>query len=295
MNTAKQTQSAGNRSNACRVMGATRGARNPMPFVIRHSIPWIRVAAAIVGLLLLASCTNKPKPPLEKIVLDAAPKSVDFGNVPVGTKATQTVTVTFEFGAGNDELSVSIPEGSFAETNNCPTMFVPDPGTCAVTVSVTPAAAGPLSSTLNVDLAGATVDVPLSATGVAAAGPVLGMAKTTQTPTYTAGGSVQFTLTVTNTGTAATDGTVVTVTDVLDASLTPFPLIATNWTCNNPSTAGATITCTRTDALPSNGSYDPIVIQASVSATPPASITNTATVAGGGSPNGSGSATTTLQ
>ena len=293
MNTAKQTRYAANLSSACMAPSALPSASARMRSAIRHSKPWIRALAAIVGLVLLASCDHKLPPQRGKIVLEASPKSVNFGNVPVGTTAAQSVTVTFQFGANDDELSVDFAGDGFAETNNCPeTTEVPGTeGTCTVTVNVSPPAIGPLSGTLTIRLAAATVTVPLTATGVAAAGPVLSMNKTTQTPTYTANGSVQFTLAVTNTGSAATDGTVVTVTDVLDSSLSAFPIAATNWNCN---IAGATVTCTRTDALPSGGSYDVIIIQAEVNADPPASITNVATVAGGGAPTGSGSATTTL-
>lgn len=90
-----------------------------------------------------------------------------------------------------------------------------------------------------------------------------------------------YTLTVSNAGGVATSG-VVTVTDTLPASLTSPVGSGTGWTCN---TAGQTVTCTRADALNAGASYPAITITANVSATAPASVTNTASVSGGGQTN----------
>ncbi|HKQ53248.1 MAG TPA: DUF11 domain-containing protein, partial [Pyrinomonadaceae bacterium] len=90
-----------------------------------------------------------------------------------------------------------------------------------------------------------------------------------------------YTLTVTNAGGAATSG-VVTVTDTLPASLTSPVGSGTGWTCN---TAGQTVTCTRSNALAAGASYPAITITVNVSATALASVTNTASVSGGGQTN----------
>ena len=89
----------------------------------------------------------------------------------------------------------------------------------------------------------------------------------------------QYTITVTNSGGAATSGTV-TMTDTLPASLTATAISGTNWSCTL-----ATLTCTRSDALAAGGSYPAITLTVNVAGNAPVSITNTATVSGGGETN----------
>ena len=88
-----------------------------------------------------------------------------------------------------------------------------------------------------------------------------------------------YTITVTNSGGSATSGTV-TVTDTLPASLTPTAISGTGWTCTL-----ATLTCTRSTALAAGASYPAITLTANVASNAPASVTNTATVSGGGETN----------
>jgi uncharacterized repeat protein (TIGR01451 family) len=92
-----------------------------------------------------------------------------------------------------------------------------------------------------------------------------------------------YTITVTNSGSAATSGTV-TVTDTLPAGLTPTaPDGAVNgWTCG---IAGQTVTCTRSDALAASGSYPAITLTVDVAPNAGAAVTNTAGVSGGGESN----------
>jgi hypothetical protein len=88
-----------------------------------------------------------------------------------------------------------------------------------------------------------------------------------------------YTIVATNIGTAATSGTV-TVTDALPASLTPTAISGTGWTCTL-----ATLTCTRSDTLAAAASYPPIILTVNVASNAPSSVTNTATVSGGGETN----------
>jgi uncharacterized repeat protein (TIGR01451 family) len=90
-----------------------------------------------------------------------------------------------------------------------------------------------------------------------------------------------YTLTVTNSGTGPTSGTV-TVTDTLPASLSYSNAAGTGWSC---SAVGQVVTCTRSDALAASGSYPAITLTVNVSVTAPASVTNNASVAGGGETN----------
>lgn len=69
----------------------------------------------------------------------------------------------------------------------------------------------------------------------------------------------------------------VTVTEMVPAGLTLSGMSGTGWTCPPKGD-----TCTRSDALAPNSSYPAITVTVNVAANAPASVTNTATVAGGG-------------
>jgi hypothetical protein len=89
-----------------------------------------------------------------------------------------------------------------------------------------------------------------------------------------------YTLTVSNFGFAPTSGTV-TLTDQLPAGLTATAISGSGWSCSTP----PTLSCTRSDALAANGSYSAVTITVNVDAKAPPSVTNTATVSGGGEVN----------
>jgi len=88
-----------------------------------------------------------------------------------------------------------------------------------------------------------------------------------------------YTITVSNAGTVPTLGSV-TVTDTLPSALTATAIAGTGWTCTL-----SPLSCTRSDVLASSGSYPPLTLTVNVSGTAPASVTNTAVVAGGGETN----------
>ena len=89
---------------------------------------------------------------------------------------------------------------------------------------------------------------------------------------------VIFTITVTNSGGAPTLGTV-TLIDTVPTGLVPTAGSGAGWTCT---VSGQTLNCTRGDPLAGGASYPPVTITVDVAADAPASITNTAIVAGGG-------------
>jgi uncharacterized repeat protein (TIGR01451 family) len=101
------------------------------------------------------------------------------------------------------------------------------------------------------------------------------------TGNFTQGQNGSYSITVTNSGGVASSGTV-TVTDTLPAGLTPGAATGTGWTCN---TAGQTVTCTRSDALAGGSSYPVINVPVTVAPNSSLSLTNTATVSGGGDSN----------
>ncbi|HEX8503347.1 MAG TPA: hypothetical protein VF659_22375 [Pyrinomonadaceae bacterium] len=95
---------------------------------------------------------------------------------------------------------------------------------------------------------------------------------------FTQGQGGSYAITVTNSGGVASSGTV-TVTDTLPAGLTPGPATGAGWTCG---TSGQTVTCTRADALGGGASYPAITVPVAVATNSALSVTNTASVSGGG-------------
>jgi uncharacterized repeat protein (TIGR01451 family) len=100
----------------------------------------------------------------------------------------------------------------------------------------------------------------------------------THTGTITVGTPFNYVITVKNSGTPSTSGTV-TVNDALPVGLTWNSTTATGWSCSGTST----IQCTRSDALAPNGTYPTITLN--VTPTAAGTVTNTATVTGGGESN----------
>ncbi len=100
----------------------------------------------------------------------------------------------------------------------------------------------------------------------------------THTGDFGQGATHTYTVTAINDGPATTSGTT-TMTDTLPAGLTPTGATGTGWNCN---VAAPTVTCTSTDAIPAGGTFPPITLTVSVGLNSPLSLTNTATVSGGG-------------
>jgi uncharacterized repeat protein (TIGR01451 family)/fimbrial isopeptide formation D2 family protein len=114
------------------------------------------------------------------------------------------------------------------------------------------------------------------------AGPDLTIAKS-HTGSFTQGQTGAYTLTASNTGGSPTSGAV-TVTDNVPAGLVPTSAIGTGWVC---SVAAQGVTCSRNEPLASAASYPPITLAVMVAADAPASVTNAATISGGGDVNSS--------
>src|SRR5439155_286601 len=88
-----------------------------------------------------------------------------------------------------------------------------------------------------------------------------------------------YTIAVRNAGNGPTSG-MVTVTDNLPPGLTATNMTGGGWNCPAPSSP-----CTRNDALAAGGSYPAMILTVSVAANALASVTNTASVSGGGETN----------
>jgi uncharacterized repeat protein (TIGR01451 family) len=126
---------------------------------------------------------------------------------------------------------------------------------------------------------GETVTLTFTNTWEVAAGPDLTISKSHSGNATQGQTGFQYSLTVTNVGDAATNGEV-SVTDALPSGLTTTDISGTGWTC-----ILGTLTCTRSDPLPAGGNYPDLTLMVDVAANAPASVTNVASVAGGGDVN----------
>ncbi len=109
----------------------------------------------------------------------------------------------------------------------------------------------------------------------------------THSGTFTQGQvAATYSLTVRNLGSAATSGTV-TVVDTLPAGLLPTAATGTGWGtgANACAMSGQTVTCTRGDALAAQGAYPSITLTVNVATSAQSTLTNTASVSGGGDAN----------
>ena len=99
---------------------------------------------------------------------------------------------------------------------------------------------------------------------------------------FTRGLAASYTIPVSNVGIYGPTIGVVTINDTLPTGITPTSAAGTGWSC---SVSAQTVSCARSDALPASSAYPPITINALVSPSSPAILTNTATVGGGGEAN----------
>ncbi|MFB7620597.1 hypothetical protein [Kitasatospora sp. NPDC056181] len=98
------------------------------------------------------------------------------------------------------------------------------------------------------------------------------------TDPFIAGEDGVYAITVGNLAAASpTNGTTVTVHDLLPEGLRAERITGAGWNC-----ILATLTCTRSDILPAGHSYPPITLNVDVSCHAREQVTNTATVTGGG-------------
>ena len=102
----------------------------------------------------------------------------------------------------------------------------------------------------------------------------------THTGNFTQGDTGKtYTITVTNSGGTASSG-LISVSDSLPNGLAAINIGGAGWNCNFNN-----LTCTRNDALTAGGSYPAITLTVNVAANAPGSVTNFASVSGGGETN----------
>ncbi len=99
---------------------------------------------------------------------------------------------------------------------------------------------------------------------------------------FTRGSAASYTIPVQNVSLYGATNSVVTVNDTLPTGIIPVSATGTGWTC---SVSGQTVTCTQSNMLAVGAFYPPITLNALVSQSAPATLTNTAVVGGGGEAN----------
>jgi uncharacterized repeat protein (TIGR01451 family) len=154
------------------------------------------------------------------------------------------------------------------------TAYYPD-----ITVTVNVASNAPSSITNEADITGGGSNGTgkgFDPTTIDAARIVLGITKS-HTGNFVQGQpNAPYTVAVRNIGNTPTSGTV-TVTENAPVGLTLLSMAGTGWTCPSPGNS-----CTRSDALAPLANYPDITVTVSVATNAPSSVTNQATVTGGG-------------
>ncbi len=117
--------------------------------------------------------------------------------------------------------------------------------------------------------------------------PTLSITKT-HSGSFTQGGTGTYTVTVSNSASAGPTSGTVTVTDTAPAGLTVTGMSGSGWTCTTLPT------CTTSNVLNAGQSFAPITVTVSVASNASASLTNQASVSGGGSASNSANDPTTI-
>lgn len=108
------------------------------------------------------------------------------------------------------------------------------------------------------------------------------------------GGNGNYVINVSNSPAASVTAGPVIVADTPPDGVTIMSMSGNGWTCNPPSGNVQPNRCTRSDPLGPGATYDPITVIVNIASDAPDSVTNTATVAGGGSASASTSDTVVL-
>ena len=153
----------------------------------------------------------------------------------------------------------------------------------SITVSAGPKVAGIITNTATVSGGGELNTANDQAQDVATIARTADLTLTKQhSGTLLRGGLVTYSLVATNISGAATDGSLVTVSDTFPNGLTPVSAQGAGWSCN---IAGQTVTCGRKDILAGQSAYPAVTLTGNIALTAAGTITNIATVSGGGDLN----------
>ena len=107
----------------------------------------------------------------------------------------------------------------------------------------------------------------------------LSITKTHVGASFTRGTVGTYTLSIANVSPLGSTVGLATINDTLPFGITPTTATGSGWSCT---VSGQTVSCTRSDSLAVGANYPSITVSANVSQSAPATLTNTATVSGGG-------------
>jgi len=136
--------------------------------------------------------------------LSASSTTISFGNVTIGSPASETVVLT-DAGPGNVTVSgLAVTGSGFTMTNGAPATLTPNQS-ITVSLSFAPKAAGSAQGTLSVlsNAANSSMDIALTGTGVAASSQLQASSTNVNFGSLTVGNSAVQTVTLTDSGTAS--------------------------------------------------------------------------------------------
>lgn len=161
----------------------------------------IVIAAGLSGCSGLTSAASpNPKPAVG--ALSSNPSSVGFGNVPVGSSATQNFTLTNSGSASVTVSQVSVSNGSFSIVGLTLPVTIAAGQSATVQLQFAPQAAGSAAATVSVtsDVSSSPISLSLSGTGIV---PAISLSPArVNFGSVSTGGSVQQNVVATNTGNA---------------------------------------------------------------------------------------------
>jgi uncharacterized repeat protein (TIGR01451 family) len=219
----------------------------------------------------------------------------------VGANATTgVITVTDVLPTGLTYVSATGTSWSCAVSGQTVTCTNPGPiagggaaGTITLIVGVASTLSGSLSNTATVSTPGDTNSSNNSSTDTmtvnAATAPKLAITKT-HTGNFSQGQNGVFTIAISNTGNASTNGTI-TATDTLPTGMTFVSGTGSNWSC---SAVVQIVTCTDLGSIAPSAAAANITLTVAVASNAPATIMNTAAVTSTGSPTVSSTDTVTV-
>lgn len=224
--------------------------------IVRFGVAFIAPVLALAGIIGTTGCgmaqsggsSGQPAPSS----LSASSSAVSFGNVTVGSPASQTVVLT-DAGPGNVTISgLAVTGGGFTMTGGAPATLTPNQS-ITVSLSFAPKAAGSAQGTLSVlsNAANSSMDISLTGTGVAASSQLKSSSTSVSFGSLTLGNSAVQTVTLTDSGTASVaissisaSGSGFTVSGGANVTLTPNGSVTVSVTFNPTAVGNATGTLT---------------------------------------------------
>jgi large repetitive protein len=200
-----------------------------------------------------------------------------------GPSSASNVVISDLLPAGLELVSNTTSMGAYNSSTGIWTIGNATPGTHTLTINAKVIASGSITNTAKIT--GSDTPDPdssnnTSSVTIGAAAPDLTVSKT-HTGNFIRGQTGVYRITVKNIGAGATIASV-NVSDTLPTGLIPTAASGSGWNCN---VTGQVVNCSRSDALNSTNNYAPILITVRVEQTAASSLTNTASVNGGGQVN----------